>query len=180
MVFRASPSTPAVLVSLGLAIMLGACASPSRSTRLPAITAPDDGSVTTPAPDPPVATPAPAPGGPPTLPPPMARRPAGVIQQGQASWYGRFHHGRVTANGERFNMYGMTAAHRTLPFGTRLLVTNLENDRTVEVRINDRGPWVSGRILDVSYAAARALDAEAAGVFPVRLRVLPAAADRRR
>jgi rare lipoprotein A len=77
-------------------------------------------------------------------------------------------------------MYALTAAHRTLPFGTRLLVTNLQNDRTVEVRVNDRGPWVSGRILDVSYAAARALDAVAAGVFPVRLRVLPAAADRRR
>jgi rare lipoprotein A len=179
MVFRASPSSPAVLVSLGLAIMLGACASPSRSTRVPAITAPDDGSVTTPAPDPPVATPAPGPGVPPTLPPPVARRPDGVIQQGQASWYGRFHHGRVTANGERFNMYGLTAAHRTLPFGTRLLVTNLENDRTVEVRINDRGPYVGARILDLSYAAARALGAVASGVIPVTLRVVPSAADRR-
>jgi peptidoglycan lytic transglycosylase len=166
-------------VFLGLAILLGACASPSRSTRVPAITAPDDSAVTAPVPDPPVATPAPPPVAPPTLPPPVGRRPDGVIQQGQASWYGRFHHGRATANGERFNMYALTAAHRTLPFGTRLLVTNLENDRTVEVRINDRGPYVGARILDLSYAAARALGAVGAGVIPVTLRVVPRAADRR-
>jgi rare lipoprotein A len=111
---------------------------------------------------------------------PAVAVPVGTTETGQASWYGQPHHGRATASGEVFDMYALTAAHRTLPFGTRLLVTNLQNDRTVEVRVNDRGPWVSGRILDVSYAAARALDAVAAGVFPVRLRVLPAAADRRR
>jgi rare lipoprotein A len=111
---------------------------------------------------------------------PAVAVPVGTTETGQASWYGQPHHGRSTASGEIFDMYALTAAHRTLPFGTRLLVTNLQNDRTVEVRVNDRGPWVSGRILDVSYAAARALDAVAAGVFPVRLRVLPAAADRRR
>jgi len=111
---------------------------------------------------------------------PAVAVPVGTSETGQASWYGEPHHGRATASGEIFDMYTLTAAHRTLPFGTRLLVTNLQNDRTVEVRVNDRGPWVSGRILDVSYAAARALDAVAAGVFPVRLRVLPAAGDRRR
>ena len=76
-------------------------------------------------------------------------------------------------------MYALTAAHRTLPFGTRLLVTNLENDRTVEVRINDRGPYVGARILDLSYAAARALGAVPTGVFPVTLRIVPTAAQRR-
>ena len=174
---RFSP-TPALLVSLGLAIVLGACASPSRSARVPALTPPDDSSVTAPDPDPPVATPSPPAIVPPPIRPPVAR-PDGVIQQGHASWYGRFHHGRVTANGERFNMYALTAAHRTLPFGTRLLVTNLENDRTVEVRINDRGPYVGARILDLSYAAARALGAVPTGVFPVTLRIVRNAADRR-
>jgi rare lipoprotein A len=170
--------TPTLFVSLGLAILLGACASPSRSARVPSLTPPDDSSVTAPDPDPPVATPSPPAIAPPAMRPPVAR-PDGVIQQGQASWYGRFHHGRVTANGERFNMYALTAAHRTLPFGTRLLVTNLENDRTVEVRINDRGPYVGARILDLSYAAARALGAVPTGVFPVTLRIVPTAAHRR-
>ncbi len=70
-------------------------------------------------------------------------------------------------------MHALTAAHPTLPFGTRLRVVNLDNDRQVEVRINDRGPSVSGRILDLSYAAARALGATGPGVIPVRLTVLP-------
>lgn len=95
------------------------------------------------------------------------------MQTGRASWYGQPHHGRFTANGERFDMHALTAAHPTLPFGTRLRVVNLYNDREVEVRVNDRGPWVRGRILDLSYAAARALGAVEAGIIPVRLIVLP-------
>lgn len=86
-----------------------------------------------------------------------------------ASWYGTFHHGRPTASGERYNMWDLTAAHPTLPFGTRLLVTNVRNGRTVTVRVNDRGPHVPGRGIDLSYAAARALRAVGAGVVPVRL-----------
>ncbi len=78
-------------------------------------------------------------------------------QDGVASWYGRRFHGRKTANGERFNMREMTAAHLTLPFGTELLVTNPENGQSVKVRINDRGPFVPGRVLDLSYAAAKEL-----------------------
>lgn len=93
--------------------------------------------------------------------------------KGSASWYGEPHHGRLTASGERFDMHALTAAHPTLPFGTRLRVVNLDNDRAVEVRINDRGPAVPGRIIDLSYAAARALDAVGAGVVPVQLTVLP-------
>jgi rare lipoprotein A len=96
-----------------------------------------------------------------------------TTQTGRASWYGQPHHGRLTASGERFDMHALTAAHPTLPFGTRLRVVNLDNDREVQVRINDRGPNVSGRIIDLSYAAARALGAIGPGIVPVRLTVLP-------
>lgn len=97
--------------------------------------------------------------------PPRAR----VIAVGKASWYGAFHHGRRTASGERFDMHALTAAHRTLPLGTRLRVTNLTNGRSVDVRVNDRGPTIPSRIIDVSRGVAVALDAVAAGVFPVEL-----------
>lgn len=85
--------------------------------------------------------------------------PAPIVQgeEGIASWYGRPYDGRPTASGEIYNMYAMTAAHRTLPFGTRVRVVDLENNRSVVVRINDRGPFVEGRIIDLSYAAAQAL-----------------------
>jgi rare lipoprotein A len=92
--------------------------------------------------------------------------------QGQASWYGREQQGGPTASGERYNMFAMTAAHRTLPMNTRIRVTNLLNGRSVVVRINDRGPYGRGRILDLSYAAARDLDMLKAGVVPVRIEVL--------
>jgi rare lipoprotein A len=95
-----------------------------------------------------------------------------VTETGLASWYGAPHQGRRTASGETFDMYRLTAAHPALPLGTRVLVTNLRNGRSVEVRVNDRGPTVAGRIIDVSYAAARKLGAAIDGVFPVRLRVL--------
>ena len=100
------------------------------------------------------------------------RRPAPVTMTGRASWYGEPHHGRLTASGEAYNMNAMTAAHPSLPFGTRLRVVNLQNDREVEVRINDRGPATPGRVLDLSYAAARALGAVGSGVIPVRMTVL--------
>jgi len=103
-------------------------------------------------------------------PPPQPRS---VIQTGRASWYGEPHHGQLTASGERFDMHALTAAHPTLPFGTRLRVLNMDNDREVEVRINDRGPSIPGRIIDLSYAAARALGAVGAGIVPVMLTVLP-------
>jgi len=100
-------------------------------------------------------------------------RPRAATQTGRASWYGEPHHGQLTASGERFDMHALTAAHPTLPFGTRLRVVNLDNDREVEVRINDRGPVAPGRIIDLSYAAARALGAVGAGIVPVKLTVLP-------
>lgn len=100
----------------------------------------------------------------------------GPIQTGYASWYGTPHHGRRTASGEIYDMNQLTAAHPTLSMGTRLLVTNLRNGRSVSVRVNDRGPTVHGRILDLSHAAAKELGAVGDGVIPVRIRVLPAPA----
>jgi peptidoglycan lytic transglycosylase len=89
------------------------------------------------------------------------------LQRGQASWYGSFHEGRRTANGETFRSAAMTAAHRTLPFGTRVRVTREGTGRSVVVRINDRGPFVKGRIIDLSRAAAQAIGI--AGVATVSL-----------
>lgn len=91
---------------------------------------------------------------------------------GPASWYGAEHHGRRTANGERFDMNGLTAAHRSLPFGTRVRVTNQRNGRNVVLRINDRGPFTGGRIIDVSRAAAQALGMVRSGTAPVTVEVL--------
>lgn len=91
---------------------------------------------------------------------------------GMASWYGPGFHGRFTASGERFDMNRVSAAHKTLPFGTVVRVVNLNNNRTLEVRINDRGPFVKNRVIDLSKEAARQLDMIRAGVVPVRLEVL--------
>ncbi len=100
------------------------------------------------------------------------RAPAGYTEEGTASWYGPGFDGRRTASGEPFDMHGMTAAHRRLPFGTLVEVTNRDNGRRVELRINDRGPFVRGRILDVSFAAAEALGMLGRGTAPVELRVV--------
>ena len=93
-------------------------------------------------------------------------------QVGVASWYGRQFHGRRTANGERFDMNALTAAHPTLPLSTVVRVTNLDNGRSVAVRINDRGPFARGRIIDLSHAGARALGFEAQGTARVRVTVV--------
>jgi rare lipoprotein A len=91
---------------------------------------------------------------------------------GQASWYGPGFHGRHTASGEVFNQNALTAAHRTLPFGTQVRVTNVHNGRQVVVRINDRGPFSRGRVIDLSAAAAQAIGLRGAGVGPVQVEVL--------
>jgi rare lipoprotein A len=106
-----------------------------------------------------------------------APRPSGAIESsetGQASYYGDEFEGRRTASGERYELDHLTAAHRTLPFGTRVRVTNLENDKDVEVVINDRGPHKKGRIVDLSRRAAHEIDMIKAGVARVRLDVLAA------
>jgi len=94
---------------------------------------------------------------------------AGFRQLGRASWYGRFFHGRLTANGERYDMHALTAAHRTLPLGSYVRVTNPATDRSVIVRINDRGPFARGRIIDLSMAAAHALGMQRAGTASVKI-----------
>jgi len=97
---------------------------------------------------------------------------SGDEQKGLASWYGTDFHGKTTSNKEVYNMYAMTAAHKTLPFGSYVRVTNLNNGKSVIVRINDRGPFVKGRIIDLSYAAANKLGMSETGVAPVKIKVL--------
>jgi rare lipoprotein A len=114
-----------------------------------------------------------------SLPPALSPRPAaaGTISdsdlEGLASYYAEPYHGRRTANGEVFDTYReMTAAHRTLPFNTVVRVTNKANSETVDVRINDRGPFIDGRVIDLSLAAAQKIDMVRAGIVPVQLRIL--------
>jgi rare lipoprotein A len=102
-------------------------------------------------------------------PPELPADRTGRVETGLASWYGGKFHGRTTASGEVYDMYALTAAHKTLPFGTVVEVTNLENGRSLRVRINDRGPFVDGRIIDLSYAAAKRLDMVRDGVVRVKL-----------
>lgn len=106
---------------------------------------------------------------------PRVKAPEGkalLTLEGVASYYAHEFHGRLTSNGETFDMHSLTAAHRTLPFGTQVRVTNLENNRTVMVRINDRGPFKEGRIIDLAMGAAKELDMIRNGTARVRLEVL--------
>lgn len=98
----------------------------------------------------------------------------GFVETGIASWYGEDFHGRPTALGEPYNMYAMTAAHKTLPLPTRVRVTNLENGRSAELRVNDRGPFVDDRVIDLSYSAARELGVYRRGTARVRVEALEA------
>jgi len=93
----------------------------------------------------------------------------GFTQRGVASWYGQDFHGKKTSNGEVYDMHAMTAAHKTLPLGTHVQVINLSNNRVAQVRINDRGPFVRGRIIDLSYSAARKLEVVGPGTASVQI-----------
>ena len=93
----------------------------------------------------------------------------GYIEEGIASWYGKKFHGRLTSNGEIYDMYKISAAHKTLPIGTTVKVTNLQNNKTLLTRINDRGPFVAGRIIDLSFKAAEILDIVNAGTAEVKI-----------
>src|SRR5579885_935952 len=107
--------------------------------------------------------------------PPPAPAPtvtAGSTEEGIASWYGHPYHGRPAANGEIYDMEKLTAAHRTLPFDTWVHVVNLSNAKSVDVRITDRGPFIDGRVIDLSHAAARAIDMIGPGTADVRLEIL--------
>ncbi|PIE60992.1 MAG: septal ring lytic transglycosylase RlpA family lipoprotein [Desulfobacterales bacterium] len=96
----------------------------------------------------------------------------GYVETGRASWYGRKFHGRKTSNGETYNMYDMTAAHKTLPMNTWVKVKNLDTGKTITVRINDRGPFVAGRIIDLSYTAAKRIGMVGPGTARVRVTAL--------
>ena len=114
-----------------------------------------------------------APSKPPAPPPRVPTPPAVPLsQEGIASWYGPGFHGKKTTSGTVYDQYGMTAAHQTLPLGSSVRVTNLANGKSVTVLINDRGPFVKGRVIDLSYAAAEAVDMIGPGTAPVRVDVL--------
>jgi len=99
----------------------------------------------------------------------------GLVKYGKASWYGKPFHGRLTANGERYNMYKMTAAHRTYAMNTIVKVTNLTNKKSIQVRINDRGPFYHTRDIDLSYAAAKHLGMDKKGVEKIKIEVIKSA-----
>jgi rare lipoprotein A len=103
--------------------------------------------------------------------------PAGYSEEGNASWYGVPFNGRRASNGEIYDMYKLTAAHRTLPFETMVRVTNLNNGKSTTVRITDRGPFVENRIIDLSLAAAREIESVGPGVVPVRVEVITPGVD---
>src|SRR5947207_2843233 len=109
---------------------------------------------------------------PPGPPPPVSAAKPGDTETGIASWYGHPYHGRAAANGEIYDMERLTAAHRTLPFDTWVRVYDLENSKTVDVRIIDRGPFVDGRIIDLSHAAARDIGMIGPGIARVRIEVI--------
>ncbi|HKE09664.1 MAG TPA: septal ring lytic transglycosylase RlpA family protein [Candidatus Acidoferrum sp.] len=117
-------------------------------------------------------SPAPTPARPSHAKTPPAPAPVGYTEEGNASWYGNPFHGRRASNGEIYDMYKLTAAHRTLPFETMVRVTNLSNGKSTTVRITDRGPFVNDRIIDLSLAAAREIESIGPGVVAVRLEVL--------
>jgi rare lipoprotein A (peptidoglycan hydrolase) len=103
---------------------------------------------------------------------PNYKMPLASVYRGEASFYGPGFYGNRTANGEIYRLGTMTAAHRSLPFGTRVRVENLNNGKSVTVRINDRGPFVGGRIIDLSETAAEAIGMKSSGIAPVRIQVL--------
>lgn len=100
------------------------------------------------------------------------RNHVGFVEEGKASWYGKKFHGRKTSNGETYDMYAMTAAHKTLPMGVYVRVTNRKTRQQIVVRVNDRGPFVAGRIIDLSYSAANQVGVVGPGTAPVRIEAL--------
>lgn len=155
----------AILGSVALAIFIGGCAgrreaaNPPATTPQPSATAPRQ--PVNPATRPPIGRPA-----------SQAVVPGEYTEEGVASWYGDPFNGRRTSNGEVYDMYQMTAAHRTLPFNAIVRVTNLSNGKQINVRINDRGPFVANRIIDLSYSAAKTIGMVGPGTAEVRLDVV--------
>jgi rare lipoprotein A len=166
------------LVCLFLLVILAGCTSrhvTANRPPVPSAASPDTIESTKRSTD---AEPAPTPSNPPARPspkrskPPQSPAPAGYMEEGNASWYGVPFNGRRASNGEIYDMYKLTAAHRTLPFETMVRVTNLNNGKSTTVRITDRGPFVENRIIDLSLAAGREIESIGPGVVPVRVEVL--------
>ncbi|MFT3813593.1 MAG: septal ring lytic transglycosylase RlpA family protein [Acidovorax sp.] len=182
-----------LLLSTLLAAVLTGCSTTPPEASSPGTIAPPDSVPTAPPPKPRKPAPAPqakapAPEALPDIPAPRTPSDSGggneatasegeLVGRGLASWYGPGLHGRRTANGERFDRYEFTAAHRTLPFGTRLCVRSAVTGKAVVVRINDRGPFAKGRVIDLSQAAAQELGMAGLGIKPVELRRLEATDD---
>jgi rare lipoprotein A len=148
---------PLLVIASVLLLFAGGCSHPPRTTRAPA----------------PTQAPQPSP---PSGPPPAVERQPAIagqyVEEGVASWYGVPFHGRRTSNGEIYDMHLFTAAHRTLPFNAVVRVTNLANGKQTEVRINDRGPFVANRVIDLSQSAAQAIDMIGPGTARVRLEIV--------
>lgn len=152
------------LAFAGLAI--AGCAHHNVTSRPPA-------NAPVPQPAPPPNQPAPsAPSGPPSATEQQPAVPGEYVEEGVASWYGVPFNGRRTSNGEIYDMHQFTAAHRTLPFGAIVRVTNLRNGKQTEVRINDRGPFVANRVIDLSLSAAQSIEMVGTGTAPVRLELV--------
>lgn len=162
---RSAPFRFAVLLSISIAA--AGCGHRTYTTRAPA-PAPQQAPYPPPAPGAQI----PAPSGQPPAAETQPSIPGQYVEEGIASWYGVPFNGHRTSDGEIYNMYEFTAAHRTLPFGSVVQVTDLSNGRQIDVRINDRGPFVNNRIIDLSYSAAKALGMVGPGTAPVRLRVV--------
>jgi rare lipoprotein A len=161
-----------------IALGVAGCGSHNNASRTPAHSATPQPSTTAGSTTNSNATPGnPNPSGPP---PAIEHQPAiagQYVEEGVASWYGVPFNGRHTSNGEIYDMHTMTAAHRTLPFNTIVRVTNLRNGKAAEVRINDRGPFVANRIIDLSLAASQAIDMVGTGTAQVRLEIVSATAN---
>jgi rare lipoprotein A len=157
-----------------LALMAGCASHRVTANRQPAASQPPPSSADTieSAKLPPEARSAPTPPAPKRAKPSQGPVPPGYIEEGNASWYGVPFNGRRASNGEIYDMYKLTAAHRTLPFETIVRVTNLNNGKSTTVRITDRGPFVENRIIDLSLAAAREIESIGPGVVPVRVEVI--------
>jgi rare lipoprotein A len=151
----------AILGNLALAMVIGGCAARHEATNPPATTPEPAAQPANPPPRPAISRPA-----------PPAAGPGEYTEEGVASWYGPPFNGRRTSDGEIYDMYRLTAAHRTLPFNAVVRVTNLSNGKQVNVRINDRGPFVANRVIDLSYSAAEAIGMVGPGTAEVRLDVV--------
>lgn len=158
--------TVATVILAFSALAIAGCAHHNVTSRPPA-------NAPLPQPAPPSNQPAPSsPSGPPSANERQPAVPGEYVEEGVASWYGVPFNGRRTSNGEIYDMHQFTAAHRTLPFGAIVRVTNLRNGKQTEVRINDRGPFVANRIIDLSQSAAQSIEMVGTGTAPVRLELV--------